>query len=169
LKEIIMTSFVHPSFPTEHAGVARVESVIAAAGDIRQNFDSTRTLAGMLLAAIAAALVVVADQMVDTWADGHLMAAWVALWAVAFVGLALLAPAAKRLAAKLSADFAAWSAREALARSERQYLDSARHDPRIMADLQAALARNKEQPIPETVNFIPARMAALRTGSALRA
>jgi hypothetical protein len=138
-----MTSFVHLNYSTEHPGVARAESVLAAAGSLRRNFDATKSLATMLLAALVAALVVVADQMIDTWADGHLLAAWVALWSVAFVALALLAPTARRLAANLSSTLKEWSVRSAQARTEELYWASAQNDPRVMAELQAAITRSE--------------------------
>lgn len=153
-----MTSFVHTNFSTVHPGVARVESVVAAVGDFREKFDATRSLATMLLAALVAALVVVADQLIETWADGHLLFAWVALWSVAFVALALLAPAAKRLAKTLTLEFQAWSRRAALAQSEARYWESAQSDPRIMAELQAAILRSEEG----APSRSPARMGALK-------
>jgi hypothetical protein len=45
----------------------------------------------MLLAAMVSALIVVADQLIDSWADGDLLAAWVVLWVVGFAAVALLA------------------------------------------------------------------------------
>ena len=46
----------------------------------------------MLLAAIVAAFLVVANQVVDTWTEGHLLAAWIVLWMVAFAALAPAGP-----------------------------------------------------------------------------
>lgn len=159
-----MTSFVHTNFATEHPGVARAESLVAAVGDFRKNFDTTKSLATMLLAALVAALVVVADQLIDTWADGHLLAAWVALWSVAFVAIALLAPTAKRAAVSLSAQAKAWSHRMTLAQSEARYWESAQSDPRIMAELQAAILRSEEA-APAAAKSAPARMTALKLSS----
>ena len=34
--------------------------------------------------------MVVANQVIDTWSEGHLLAAWMVLWVVAFAALALL-------------------------------------------------------------------------------
>ena len=60
--------------------------------------EGARRLSALLLAAVLATLVVIADQVIDTWADGHLMLAWVILWALVFAGLALFADGARRLA-----------------------------------------------------------------------
>ena len=86
-----MTSFVHVNIPTEHPGVARAERAFAALRDLGRNFDGARGAASLLLAAVVAALLVVANQVIDTWTEGHLLAAWIALWTVAFAAIGLLA------------------------------------------------------------------------------
>ena len=137
-----MTSFVQPSFPSQHPGVVRVEAAIGTIRTMRKEFDSTRSLSVMLLAAMVSALVVVADQLIETWADGHLLAAWVALWLIGFVALAMFATPARRLAAGAVAALNAWSARTAMDRADARLWKIAQADPRVMADLNAALARS---------------------------
>ncbi|MBS0317180.1 MAG: hypothetical protein JSR49_08655 [Proteobacteria bacterium] len=105
----------------------------------RKGFDSSRALAALLLAALVAALIVAADELVGTWTDGNLFAAWVAMWAVAFAALGLLANPARGLAKRLVVRLDAWSQRVAQRRALAHYLDAARQDPRIRADLQYAL------------------------------
>jgi len=80
---------------------------------VKQSSDSERSrgLAGMLLAAAVAALVVVADQLVSTWADGHLFLAWVAMWAVVFASMAVFTGAARRLSQRLVRALDAWAQR----------------------------------------------------------
>lgn len=136
-----MTSFVHIDYPTSHPGVDRFESAIAAAGQLRKGFNGTKSLAGVLLAAMVAALVVVADQLVDTWAEGHLMVAWVLLWVVAFAAIALLAPTTRHLSGKLLRGLDAWSRRIARARADDRLWEIAQKDSRVMADLRAAMTR----------------------------
>jgi len=139
-----MTRFVHINYPVEHPGVARAEAIATSAGNIRRNFDATRSLATMLLAALVAALVVLADQMIDTWADGHLFAAWVALWSVAFVALALFASAARGAAVNVASAYKGWTLRLQQSRDEAAYWESAKNDPRIMAELDAAILRSEQ-------------------------
>jgi hypothetical protein len=138
-----MTSFIQPSFPTEHPGVVRIESAAAALGEMRRSFDSTKGLSAMLLAAMVSALVVVADQLIDTWADGHLLAAWVALWLVGFTAVAVFAGSARRLAATVVGSLDAWSQRVAKTRADERLWAIAQTDPRVMADLTAAITRSK--------------------------
>lgn len=137
-----MTSFVHVEYPTRHPGVERLENAVGAARQFRKNFDTTKSLAAMLLAAMVAAMVVVADQLIDTWADGHLLAAWVVLWAVGFAAIGLLAGAARRVAGRSIHALDVWSARVARQRADERLWSLARKDPRVMADLQAA--RNRQ-------------------------
>lgn len=136
--------FIHVEYPKEHPGVIRAERVAGALKGMRQGFDSTRGLALLLLAALVAALVVVADQMIETWADGHLFAAWTALWIFTFAAIALLAGTSRRVASRMMAGLDAWSARVAQRRADARLWEIARSDARVMADLQVALAREDD-------------------------
>lgn len=138
-----MTSFVHIEYPATHGGVERFESAMAAAGQLRRGFDSTKGLAGVLLAAMVSALVVVADQLAETWTDGHMLAAWVLLWLVAFAAMALLAPTTKYFSGTLLRNLDAWSRRVARQRADERLWDLARKDSRVMADLRAAMSRDE--------------------------
>lgn len=138
-------NFVHTEYALSHPGVARAEQAVESVRALRQRFDSTRGLAAMLLAAVVAALVVVADQMIETWAEGHLLAAWVALWAVGFAALGLLAAPARRLASRLVQGLNAWSARVAQARADERLWAIAQTDARVMADLRAAMTRSDQE------------------------
>ena len=93
-----MTNFAHVDYPTEHLGVTRAENAAASIKDMASRFDGTRGAASLLLAAVVSALLVVANQVIDTWSEGHLLAAWMVLWLVAFAALALLTMPARRMA-----------------------------------------------------------------------
>ena len=138
-----MTSFIQPGFSDHHAGVERVVSAVGALRAMRGGFDSTKGLSAMLLAAMVSALVVVADQLIETWADGHLMVAWVVLWLVAFSALALFAGAARNVAATLVTALDAWSVRLARRRADQRLWAMAKADPRLMADLTMAMGRTE--------------------------
>lgn len=134
-----MTTFIQPSFPTRHAGVERAAF---AADAVRSGFNSTKILSAMLLAAMVSALVVVADQLMNTWAEGHLMLAWIALWVVGFAAVATFAGAARTLATTLVEALDAWAVRVAQRRADEHLWSSAKADPRIMAELNAAMSRS---------------------------
>ena len=149
-----MTSFVHLNYANEHPGVQRAEAIADAAGRFRRGFDKTKGLAAMLLAAMVAALMVVADQLMSVWADGYLLASWVTLWAIAFAALALMAPTAQRVASRLSAALARRAIRLASERNDAQYWASAKSDPRVMAELQAAILRSEHAGESEHVKVV---------------
>ncbi len=91
-----MTSFVQPNYPTHHEGIERVGDAIDSATNAYRKFDGARGLATFLLAAVISGLLFAANQLIDTWADGHLLAAWIALWSVTFATLALAAGPIRR-------------------------------------------------------------------------
>lgn len=107
-----------------------------------RRFDGSRSLAAMLLAAAVAALVVLADQLIDTWADGHLFLGWVALWVVIFAGSALLAGTARRMARSTLTALDSWSRSLAEARAEARLWELAKLDPRLKDELMQARARS---------------------------
>lgn len=156
-------SFVHIEYPTRHQAIGRFEDVVGTVKSLRKGFDATRGLAGVLLAAMVSALVVVADQLMETWADeGHLLTAWVMLWVVGFAALALLAPTARRVAKRTTAGLDAWSRGVARRRADERLWELARKDPRIMADLSAARSRAETVEVAE-VTGATARKDALES------
>jgi hypothetical protein len=110
---------------------------------LRSGFNSSSGLALTLLAAMVSSLVVVADQLIESWADGHLMLAWIAAGLAGFAGLTLFAGAARKVAAVVIGAGNAWSERLAKSRSDARLWDIAKADPRVMADLTAARLRNE--------------------------
>ena len=115
--------------------------------------EGARRLSALLLAAVLATLVVIADQVIDTWADGHLMLAWVILWALVFAGLALFADGARRLARRSVAALDDWSRSLAEARAEMRLWEMARQDPRLMSELVAARNRAEVESEAASVDF----------------
>lgn len=142
-----MASFVQAGFPAlrsaHYPGSVRFEPAAGAAKEVRRGFDGAQGLSAMLLAAMVSALLVVADQLMNTWADGHLMVAWVALWLVGFAAIAVFAGAARRFAGVVVSALNAWSVRLANARSDQRLWAIAQTDPRVMAELNAAMIRNE--------------------------
>jgi hypothetical protein len=151
LKEFDMSTVFSPS----PASVG-LDGTAARSGTyrVRRRFDGSRGLATMLLAAAVAALVVLADQMIGSWADGHLFLGWVALWVVIFAGTAMFAGTARRLAHTTLRSLDSWSRSLAEARAEARLWDLARTDPRLKAELLQARAREAE--LAETLSPSPA-------------
>ena len=105
---------------------------------------SSKTLANLLLAAGVAALVVVVDQMIDSWAESHVAAAWLALWAVAVLAIILLRGLTRHLAQNLMTGLDAWSAHVARSRADERLWAMAQSDPRLMRELHVAMDRSSE-------------------------
>ena len=106
--------------------------------------SSTKTLAAWMLAAGVAALVVMADHLIDDWADTHVLAAWLALWAVAVVAIAALRGVSRLLAQNLMTGLDGWSGHVARRRADERLWAMAQNDSRLMQDLQMALDRTEE-------------------------
>ncbi|WP_019573640.1 MULTISPECIES: hypothetical protein [Curvibacter] len=137
-----MSSFVHTPHSFHHAGVARAEKAAETLRDASRQFDGPRGTATLLLAAVVAALVVAANQVIDTWSDGHLLAAWIGLWTVAFAALALLATPIRRASVGLRAGLASWKRARHEAAEDRKLWSLALTDARVMADISRAMSRD---------------------------
>jgi hypothetical protein len=155
----IMTSFVHIEYSKDHPGVARVESAIASAQQIRQGFSGKRALSTLLLSAFAAAVMVVAYEVMDTVAEGHLLVMWIALWAAAFVSLAVFAGTARHLATRMKVGLDDWSRAQASARADARLWATAQTDARVMADLQAAASRHDNMDVASVAAVSPSAVA----------
>jgi hypothetical protein len=142
-----MTSFAHVHYPSEHPGLVRAERAAQSLKQMAQGFNGTRASASLLLAAIVAALLVVASQVIDTWTEGHLLAAWIVMWAVAFASLALLATPAKRAAAALRVGLKRWNAARKQAAEDDQLWQLALTDARVMADISRAMTADATRDI----------------------
>ena len=144
-----MTSFVQPTYPTHHQGVERAEHAAENVSNAMHQFTGARGLATFVLAAIVSALLFAANQLMETWADGHLMAAWIVLWAVAFAVLAILATPIRNTVLQVkafdgSAMYAGWSARRKARLSDEKMWNYARQDSRLMADITRALGDTED-------------------------
>ncbi len=107
--------------------------------------DYSRTLAGMLLAAMVAALLVVADQLIETWADGHLLAVWVALWSVAIAVLAVMAPPLRQWSGAAAARLTRWSLARAERRADQALWHVAQQDYRMVRELRIARTHGERE------------------------
>ena len=135
-----MTSFVHVDQPTEHPGVARAERAAEAIQYAAKNILSARGAAAMLLAAIVSAMLVVAGQVIQTWTEGHLLMGWIALWTVAFAGLALAARPARTAVHSIRAQLRRGAAARTATRQDDVMWQLALTDARVMADISRAMS-----------------------------
>jgi hypothetical protein len=122
---------------------------------------SSRALASLLLAAGVSALVVLADQLMEPWAERHEIAAWLALWGVAVLAIALLRGVSRILARKAMGALDQWSAGVAQRRADERLWHMAQTDARLMADLQSALDRTGKGPAKDVVDLTQRRAARI--------
>jgi hypothetical protein len=135
-----MTSFAHVDYPTQHPGVIRAERAVQNIRAITQRLDRGTAAPSVFLAALVAALLVVANQLVETWSDGHLLVAWVLMWTIAFAAIAVFAAPIRRVSASVQAWFKRGAAKRRQAREDAQLWHLALNDDRIMADLSRAMS-----------------------------
>lgn len=138
-----MTSFAHVDYPAQHPGVARMQRAAAnlrTLSSMVREFDGARASASLLLAAFVAALMVVTNQVVETWTEGHLLAAWIIMWTVAFAALALLAWPAKRAAAGIRGFIKSFREARRQAADDEALWNLALEDARVMADISRAMS-----------------------------
>ena len=134
-----MTESVSVDFYPQHRGVARIEDAVSHLRQSASRFDGARGAASLLLAALVAGLLVVVHELIDTWSDGHLLAAWVLLWVIAFAGMALLAAPARRAVMLARGAGKAWAEARARQAEDEKTWNAALHDARLMADLSRAM------------------------------
>ena len=107
--------------------------------------------------------MVVAYQVMDSVAEGHLLAMWMALWIVAFAALALFAGVTRQLAARAKSGLDAWARNRAQARADLRLWTMAKQDSRLMTELQVAMTRGEEEGSPALLaRAARARSAVLR-------
>ena len=135
-----MTSFVHVDQPTEHPGVVRAERAAEALQCAATSVFSPRGAASMLLAAIVSALLVVANQVIDTWTEGHLMLAWISLWTIGFAAIALVAAPARSAVARVRLQLRQWAVARRAAELDEVLWRVALTDARVMADISRAMS-----------------------------
>lgn len=127
----------------------------------RAERTSSRALASLLLAAGVSALVVLADQLLESWAQRHEIAAWLVLWGIAVAAIVLLRGITRAVAGQTMKALDGWSARMAKRRADERLWSIAQTDARLMADLQSALERSGEVPARDLVDLSQRRAARI--------
>ena len=143
-----MTSFVHVPQPIEHPGVARAERAAGSIKQVAASMLSARGAASLLLAAIVSALLVVANQVIDTWTEGHLMLAWISLWTIGFAVLALAAGPVRASVRRARTYLRQWVAARRAAAQDEALWQVALTDARVMSDISRAMDQHAGKDVP---------------------
>ncbi len=134
-----MTTSASTELYTQHAGLSRIQGGARSLRQIVARLGGARGASSLLLAATVAALMVAANALIDDWSKGHLLAAWLVLWGVAFAGMALLAAPTRKVVALLR------SGAQARPDAPQRHADNGRiwnpalYDACIMTDLSRAM------------------------------
>jgi hypothetical protein len=138
-----MTSFINTPHPDHHHGADRMEALMDVAQQIPGNVSGRRGVALLLGSALAAAVVAVSYEVMDSADESHLLMVWMALWIALFALLAFFAVTLRAAGQRLSSSLDDWSRSIAEARADQRLWAIARQDSRVMADLQAAMSRSE--------------------------
>jgi hypothetical protein len=136
-----MTAFAPTSYPNVHPGVARVTRIAKNLRNITFLLDNARNIALILLSAIVSTILVIVNQVIDTYTDGHMLAAWTLMWVVAFTAIALLANPIRKSVAGFGPALKAWKLSRLERANDRKMWEVALQDPRVMAEIQRALSQ----------------------------
>ena len=134
-----MTGFVVSYYPTVHPGVARLQAAAEGLGELRRRMSGGRGLAAGLVAAV----LVVAFQVMDSLAEGHLLVIWMGVWLAGFAALALLASPSHQMAGFLRNTVQTRLQRLARERADERMWAVACRDPRLMSELLATSQREQ--------------------------
>jgi hypothetical protein len=144
-----------------------IKSVLAQISTVRAKRPvlsaSTKALSTWLSTAGVAALLVLANHLMDDWAETHLMAAWLALWALAIVAIVVLRGLSRMLAQNMITGLNQWSAHLARSRADQRLWSMAQTDSRLMGELQTAMDRADENaaPTPNLTTYMTRRAARM--------
>ena len=138
-----MTSFVHVDQPTVHPGVRRAEVLFGQIQAARASTENARPLIALFVVAIAAAVLVVADMLVSNWNEGALLAAWTVFCLAAIALFAVFASSVRK--SSIAGLWRAAAQRRAADRADARFLETAKNDPRVMQELQAAVWRQQSE------------------------
>ena len=139
-----MTSFVQPELPRMHEGADRFASAIDWAGKTLSRIGSPAGMASLLIAGGLAAVIVVAEQVVSAWTDGHLLAAWIAMWLIVFGLIAVFSSAIRAWPVQWQARIQVRRQQAAEREADARTWAAALEDPRLMAELDCALLRAQQ-------------------------
>jgi hypothetical protein len=98
-----MTISIKTHHSSRRMGTRRFASAGENAKQQHRGMSGTPGLTTVLLSALAAAVMVVADQLMDSLAEAHLLVLWLVLWATAFAALVLFSGAARMAATRTKA------------------------------------------------------------------
>lgn len=145
--DITMNKFVNAGYSMNHAGAARLESAAAMLNAIFKSASEYSSIKGvlvMLLVSLFLAFMVISGQLVDTHEDGDLLAIWVIFCSFVFAAAALMSNSIVKAYWAVLRRFNEWGRARIQARNDDRMWEAALRDPRLMADITAAITRGQK-------------------------
>lgn len=130
------TKLIHPHVSTQQNTVGQNRTSSSFFNAKMPRFGLTRSISAFLLLSASAIAVSIADLVLGSWGDDHLIAAFVLLAGVVAITLWLLSPLAWGLARKVSGAVRSILVIAKKQQNERQFWNAAMADPRLMSELQ---------------------------------
>lgn len=121
----------------------------------RADLPGLRVVGALALAAVVWGLVVLTSDFFASWHEGSMMVTWVAFWAVAFLGMALFGDKLRPVTTPITRALRNMRIRRAIDRNEQLIRTSAKNDPRVMADIFAAMKRAGVENLPMIDSVAP--------------
>jgi hypothetical protein len=134
------TPMIQPSYPVHHMGVERVERGLTTARQMLAVLTPSRTLLLTGLIASTALSVAVADALLGTWGDEHLLMTLGILAVVAVASGFLLLPLLAALVKSSRLMARRLLQRRQINEREAQFWNAAVEDPRMMRELETLAA-----------------------------
>jgi hypothetical protein len=160
------TKLIHPHVSTQQNTVGQNHTSSSFFNAKMPRFGLTRSISAFLLLSASAIAVSIADLVLGSWGDDHLIAAFVLLVGVVAITLWLLSPMAWNLARKVSGAVRSIIVIAKKQQNERHFWNAAMADPRVMCELQTmASVQNTELQIhaPSSNSAVTIYMAKLWT------
>ena len=124
-----MTHFINNPYSDHHHGADRVEAVMDAAQHLPEGIAGKRGVALLLGSAMAAAVMAVAYEVMDSADESHLLMIWVGLWLALFALLAFFAGALRATGMRFKSSLDDWSRSIAEARADQRLWASGQSRP----------------------------------------
>jgi ABC-type transport system involved in cytochrome bd biosynthesis fused ATPase/permease subunit len=134
-----MNNFASTQYANMQLSLERAEAEQTQAQP--QAFLTNNTLTTFLLAAFVSALMVVVSQAMESLGEDYVFATWLALWALAFASLGLLASPARRVTRSIRKHYRAYRIERRAEQQEEMLWELAHRDTRVLAEIHAAMAR----------------------------
>jgi hypothetical protein len=139
-----MYGYLNPELATAESGPIGIATERPTVVPHRRTVRVARGLVMGALALFLSLLIVAADHAMGRWGQAGTAVSVLMLWLIVFACLALLARMTGRIALRLALAVSRWRTRRSTVLTDQQMMAMALRDPRVRADVDAALHANAD-------------------------